>query len=294
MPKCILCENSKFSKLSKKVRDSDQFHIIQCLSCKNIQINPIPTINSNKKFYDQNRQIKNMKIDYNLIELRKKSKNDTKRRVAFFKKNIKKNKKILEIGSGNGFFLEELKKENYNINGCEISKERLIHLKKLKNITIYNYDFNFKMSEFEDKFDIVVMFHVLEHISNPKKFLENVRNILKQKGKIIIEVPNSDDHQLVLNENYNQWYWQRAHVNYYHPKTLSKILSKTKFKKIKIFGIQRYSIENMFYWKLKNSPQKENPTFSLTKPYDWIEKSYKTKVEKRMKSDTIIATASKN
>lgn len=291
--KCILCENSKFSKLTKKVRDSDQFNIIQCRNCKNIQINPIPTINDNKKFYDQNRQIKNIKMNYNIVELRKKSEDDTKRRVTFFKKNIKKEKKILEIGSGNGFFLEGLKKEKYNVSGCEISKERLIHLKKLKNTTVYNHDFNFKVSELEGKFDIVVLFHVLEHISNPKKFLENVRGVLKGKGKIIVEVPNSDDHQLTLNENYNQWYWQRAHVNYYHPKTLSEILTKSKFKKIKVFGIQRYSIENMFYWKLKNSPQKENPTFSLSKPFDWIEKSYKTRIEKKRVSDTIIAVATK-
>ena len=293
MPKCILCENSKFSKLIKKVRDSEEFNIIQCKNCKNIQINPIPTINDNKKFYDQNLQIRNIKMNYNIKELRKKSENDTKRRVEFFLKNIKKNKKILEIGSGNGFFLEELKKEKYDISGCEISKERLIHLKKLKNITTYNFDFNFKILELGKKFDVVVMFHVLEHISNPKEFLENVRGVLKDKGKIVIEVPNSDDHQLALNESYNQWYWQRAHVNYYHPKTLSQILNKTKFKKIKMFGIQRYSIENMFHWKLKNSPQKENPSFSLTKPHEWIDILYKAKIEKNMVSDTIIAIATK-
>ena len=52
------------------------------------------------------------------------------------------------------------------------------------------------------KYDVIVMFQVLEHIPEPVLFLKNVGRLLKKTGKLIIEVPNLDDHLLNLNEEY--------------------------------------------------------------------------------------------
>ena len=140
-------------------------------------------------------------------------------------------------------------------------------------------------------FDTIVMFHVLEHMREPIDFMNKCKKMLKPKGKIIVEVPNYDDFQLKLNKKYAEFYWQRAHISYFTPKILKKVFQKSHFKNINIIGIQRYSIENLFSWKLTNKPQIQNPTYDLGEEYSWIESNYKEELEKSLKCDTIIGIA---
>ncbi|HWY34973.1 MAG TPA: class I SAM-dependent methyltransferase, partial [Nitrosopumilaceae archaeon] len=140
-------------------------------------------------------------------------------------------------------------------------------------------------------FDAVVMFHVLEHIPNPISFLNNVKKLLRRGGKLLVEVPNLNDYQLRLNEAYKKWHWQLAHLNYFTPSTLKKVIRSGGFKDVKIQGIQRYSIENMFSWKLTGKPQLNAPTHILPIEYEWLEKYYKNHLERSLQSDAIIAVA---
>ena len=109
---------------------------------------------------------------------------------------------------------------------------------------------------------------------------------------LIIEVPNSNDLLLENNTPYRKWNWQLAHISYFNPKTLKQILKVTKYKKIKIQGIQRYGLENMFNWKIIGKPQLAKPSYEIEDNYDWLETNYKLHLEKNMQSDTIISIAS--
>ena len=93
-----------------------------------------------------------------------------------------------------------------------------------------------------DHFDTIAIFHTLEHISDPITFLKNAKKLLNPKGMVVIEVPNCDDFNLRLNKAYEEFYWERAHIHYFNPKTLSHVLDRSGFNS-KIIGVQRYSIE---------------------------------------------------
>jgi len=60
------------------------------------------------------------------------------------------------------------------------------------------------------KFDVITLFHVLEHIKNPVKTLADLRTYLKADGTLIVEIPNADDFLLQINKNYKDFFWQRA------------------------------------------------------------------------------------
>ena len=283
---CLLCNYNKFEIISSKIRDSKNHKIIKCKKCNHIQIFPVPTINEDKKFYDKNLQDKNINYFGGMKEYRKKSLDDTVRRVNMIKKHIKKSDRILEIGSGHGFFVESLECEGYNITGIEISKEKRRLAKKITKGDILDIDINQEIPKLK-KFNVIVLFHVLEHIINPIEFLKKIKTMMLKNGKIIIEVPNSDDLQLINNQKYLEFYWQRAHIHYFNPKKLKVVLNKAGFTS-KIFGVQRYSIENMISWKLSGKPQLNEPAYNLKKPYDWIDGIYKKNIEKSLKCDTII------
>lgn len=283
---CLLCNHNKFETISSKIRDSKKHKIIKCRKCNHIQIFPVPTIDEDKEFYDKNLQDKNINYFGGINEQRKKSLEDTLRRLNMIKKYVKKSDKILEIGSGHGFFLESMHKQGYKITGIEISKEKRLLAKRITKAKILDIDINQKIPKLE-KFNVIILFHVLEHIIDPVEFLKKLKSMLSTNGKIIVEVPNSDDLQLMNNQKYTEFYWQRAHIHYFNPTRLKIVFKKAGLTR-EIFGIQRYSIENMLSWKITGKPQLHEPTYSLEKPYDWLDDLYKNKLENLLKCDTII------
>ena len=128
--RCILCKNEKFQLISKKTRDSKKHKIIRCLKCNHIQLFPIPTLIDEKKFYDENLQDKSINDIGSIKRARRKMMYDNIRRYQFIQKIISKKSRVLEIGSGHGFFLEIMKTNGFDIIGYDISKEKRKYSKK--------------------------------------------------------------------------------------------------------------------------------------------------------------------
>lgn len=288
---CILCKHSKFKIVSSQVRDSKYHKVIKCLKCDHVQLYPIPTPEEDKEFYDKEMQSVGIKYFFSLNELRRLSISDVNRRSVLIQKTIQKtiqkNKKILEIGSGDGFFLEKMQNYGYKMTGIEVSKQRRTKSRKTTNVNVLDIDLVQNVPNI-GSFDGIVLFHVLEHIRDPINFLKNILKLLKPRGKLIVEVPNFNDFQIKLNNAYRDWQYQRAHIHYFTPNILKYVFTQAGLK-VNVIGVQRYSIENMFSWKLTGKPQISNPTFSLTKEYEWIEKHYKIQLENNLTSDTIVA-----
>jgi 2-polyprenyl-3-methyl-5-hydroxy-6-metoxy-1,4-benzoquinol methylase len=290
--KCIICNKRDFRIISKTVRDSKKHRIIECKNCEHIQLNPIPSSSTYKKFYDDDQQLKNINYNFTIKQLEKKSEVDVQRRMQSIKKLNSKKDRILEIGSGNGFFLKNMYNLEYNITGLEISKERREISKEITNAPVINHNLiNAKKSL--GKFDSILLFQVLEHVINPIDFLKKIFVILKKNGFIVIEVPNVKDLQIKLNSNYARWFWQMAHLNYFSKNTLELVLKRSGYRNVKIFGVQRYGVENMLNWQVIKKPQLTETGKNLPPELNWLDKYYKQKLEKNMISDTLFLIAQK-
>lgn len=204
---CILCKHSKFKIVSSQVRDSKYHKVIKCLKCDHVQLYPIPTPEEDKEFYDKEMQSVGIKYFFSLNELRRLSVSDVNRRSVLIQKTIQKNKKILEIGSGDGFFLEKMQNYGYKMTGIEVSKHRRIKSRKTTNVKVLDIDLVQNVPNI-GSFDGIVLFHVLEHIRDPINFLKNILKLLKPRGKLIVEVPNFNDFQIKLNNAYRDWQYQ--------------------------------------------------------------------------------------
>jgi len=291
--RCIICKKSKYTTISKNTRDSNH-KILKCETCNHVQIFPTMSKKETREFYDQDKQLRAIIDKINFKEMEDKTKLDIRNRYSLISKYINKKSKILEIGSGYGFFLKFLKNKGCNIEGVEISEIRRNYSKKKVNCKIHNINFNENHIHEIGEFDIITMFQVLEHISEPIQFLKNIKSIMKENGKLIIEVPNLSDIQIKNNLEYKKWFWQVAHVSYYNPQTLKNVLKKVGFVNVEINGLQRYGLENMFHWKILKKPQLKHPSKKIEKDFEWLEKYYKSELEKRRISDTITCIASKN
>lgn len=152
---------------------------------------------------------------------------------------------ILEIGCGTGFLLNNLKNLGANVVGIEPGEDN--HQAKSKYDIEIVSDY-FPSSKITDKFDIIIFYNVLEHISNLEFFLINVKAQLKANGRVYFAVPDcsrailSGDISMLIHE----------HIYYFTNGTLSntiqnilKVVPKIEKSKFgsELYGLISFNIE---------------------------------------------------
>jgi 2-polyprenyl-6-hydroxyphenyl methylase/3-demethylubiquinone-9 3-methyltransferase len=172
-------------------------------------------------------------------------------RIKYIQDVVNKKKldkmKILDLGCGGGLISEGLSKIGANVKGIDFVKDNIniarIHAKKS------NLNIDYKMLDFENekirsKFDIIVIFEVLEHLSDWKSFIKKIQSNLKSNGILIISTINknliSKFLTIDLAENFLNWIPRNTH-NYHkfiRPKELEFFLNQNNFKNISFKGLQ--------------------------------------------------------
>lgn len=150
--------------------------------------------------------------------------------VDFLKKlakSLSKNhatKKVLEVGSHDGYFLKLLFDFGWDVAGVDPSPISKTAVKK------YNFDIKenyFSSNLYKDKkFNLLVARHVLEHIDDPIEFLLDFKKVLTKKGRIYIEAPSLA--YMVEKKNYQDIHFE--HLSYFTFDFLKKLISNCGFE----------------------------------------------------------------
>ena len=291
---CNLCGLRSFDLVKQDLRDDKvRYKVFKCKDCKHIQLIPKPSKEDDREFYDKNLQDKRRQKEIEFEKLKINNQFDTERHVRLIISLCKdKNCKILDIGSGYGFFVNGLHERQFtNVTGIEISKERREISQANGPVKILDCDINDPDSDI-GMFDIITLFHVLEHVADPIGFLKNISKIMKRNGTLICEVPNVREMLLDHSEEYNDFYWIRAHLNYFSDVSLSLCFEKAGFNKgTKISFEQRYGLINLCNWLATGKPQLEKPFFEILKDYASVESFYREWLKSIQRTDTLIAIA---
>ncbi len=215
---CILCNSDKLIDL----KGFEKAYLCKCISCSLVFSKRIA---SKEELYDY---YKNYGINTYLSPL------TIKRYNALLDKfePYRKTNKILDIGCGIGFFLDEAKKRGWEVYGTELS-EKTAEICNQKGITIALGPLNAKNYD-PESFDIITSFEVIEHINNPKIELKNLNEIVRAGGLVYITTPNFDSllrHKLKSSYNIISY---PEHLTYYTAKTLTGAFKTHGFKKLKI------------------------------------------------------------
>ena len=171
--------------------------------------------------------------------------NNFKKIINIIKNHQKKNElKILEIGSGDGFFIEECKNQNINIIGSEGDDEQFKNLKKkFSNIKKISLPLKNDFNEF-NKFDYIVFNDVFEHLENLNLVLSQLKKFLNINGKIVINLPSSSGLIFKFSEfiskfgitNFYNRLWQKdlssPHLSYFNNSNLSMLFKNSGYNLI--------------------------------------------------------------
>jgi len=217
MKQCIIC-NSNF----KKIND----FVFKCKKCSFFKSTLLPGYGREIEGISELRQ-RNFKKIIKIIKSLNKSQNF----------------KILEIGSGNGFFIEECKKISINITGSE-ADEKQYQLLKLKYDNTLKLNLPLKDIEKKfDKYDYIIFNDVFEHLEDLDLVIEQLKKFIKNNGQIIINLPSSDGlifkFSNILNKlgfkNFYNRLWQKdlssPHLSYFNNLNLELLFKKHNFIK---------------------------------------------------------------
>lgn len=107
------------------------------------------------------------------------------KKLSWIKSKKGENSRLLDIGAGTGDFLLRAKDKNWKVNGVEPNpKARSLAAKK--GIELFENTAEFP----SHSFDVITMWHVLEHVPNLNDQLEELERILKPDGLLVVAVPN--------------------------------------------------------------------------------------------------------
>jgi SAM-dependent methyltransferase len=140
--------------------------------------------------------------------------------------------KLLDVGTGFGFFLVEMKKRGWEAEGVEISQKAMDYARDVFGLTILPGPLE-KAGFPDNDFDAVTAFYVIEHLSHPMGFLRECYRILKPGGLLLLRYPHTTPVKNLL-EFFgikNRLYDLPAHLSDFSPKMIQQCLEKIGFEK---------------------------------------------------------------
>lgn len=148
---------------------------------------------------------------------------------------------FLDIGTGIGTMLSVASKRGFVVYGVELSDWAAKFARETKGLNVFTG--SLKDSKLlPESFDVVVINHVLEHVSEPCALLVEIHRILKKDGILVIGVPNFGSIMARLQKDKWQSIRPEEHIWHFSSKTLGQTVNHTGFYKVYFESCENHPI----------------------------------------------------
>jgi len=237
------CPGCLFSHIERGVFKSHSGFMSQadcphdrCIDCGTVFMNPRPTAEELRKFY------LSTVMEGSVEDVARSSANRVldKDKFAYFRSNrilplidhVPNGARIFDVGCGAGAFIYAMKQEGYDVRGSDLSKVSVDigrELLGLDRSVIQVGDISEVPAD--QKFDLVTLWTVIEHLLSPEIFLNHLReNCLAPKGQIVLEFPTVDSLMFEFCREHFFWVMPPYHINLFSNQGIKSLLRRAQFE----------------------------------------------------------------
>tara|TARA_R110002126_G_scaffold84694_4_gene205724 strand:+ start:297 stop:1142 length:846 start_codon:yes stop_codon:yes gene_type:complete len=227
------------AKENIKVKDhsvsGEEFELIQNLEYDFLETTPQPSSDKLHEYYKSEDYISHTDSKRNLFEkayhlVRTIS---LKKKLRLINSSVSKSKNLLDVGCGTGDFLQTAQQNNWQVSGIEPNEQARHIANKKTNNSVFEIEALLKFES--NSFDVITLWHVLEHLPNLEDHIRVFKKLLKPKGTLIIAIPNYKSYDAKHYKQFWAAYDVPRHLWHFNQASISKLVSKQslKVKKVK-------------------------------------------------------------
>ena len=225
---CILCNSTRRRELISQA----EWTVFKCADCGLGFLDPRPDRNELDELYRSDyfssHYDEGLKVGSPEMK-RRLSQED--HRIRFFR-GIKKQGRILDIGCGMGYFLHAARAFGYQVEGMDVSGDSASYVEETLKIPVTTGSIE-EVTFQPESFDIITMWHALEHTPDPRVHVEKAWNWLKPGGLFVVDVPNHEGTDAIhLWDAWDGWSLP-YHLYHFTPATLNALLMRFGFTPIR-------------------------------------------------------------
>ena len=209
----------------------ETFSIAECTVCTLRFTQDVPDPDSISAFYKSENYISHTNTSKGFINRAYKvvrTRTITSKRKLIQKITRNKKGRLLDVGSGIGSFVSEMQQYGWDITGLEPDDEARSLAKKLYRLDLSDTSLFYRLPP--GSFDAITLWHVLEHVHDLSAYIKQLKNLLKESGKLFIAVPNYTSKDAAIYKEYWAAYDVPRHLYHFSPKAMQVLVEKNDLK----------------------------------------------------------------
>ncbi len=270
---------TKTSKVLLEVKDhsvsKETFQLVKNAEMDYLETIPQPAENELGKYYESEDYISHTDAKRSLFEkmyhvVKSYSLNKKVKLIDSFKTE---KKTLLDIGAGTGDFLMQAKTKGWEVTGIEPNENAIANATK-KGIALHT-----SLEKITNqKFDVITLWHVFEHLPNLENQIEQITSLLKPNGVLVIAVPNYKSYDAAYYKEFWAAYDVPRHLWHFSKEGIAQLFSKQNFSISKILPLifdafyvsllsEKYKNGKMNYFKAFQIGMRSNTMAKATGEY---------------------------
>jgi SAM-dependent methyltransferase len=239
---CPVCLSGTKVKIHSQKFDSfskgsllEGYDVVLCRGCGGAFADNIPAQQEFDRYYGQM-----SKYEYDISDgiVNEYDADIFRKSAEFLAPLIERNAVIADVGCATGALLNEFKKRGFtNLTGFDPSYSCCQSGRRLYGIDIRQSTIN-QLRAVTDRFDVVMMTGVLEHLCDVETSIRLLKTLLKPGGNIYLGVPDASSYHRYFGAPFQ--YFSMEHVNFFAPNSLSNLMLRHGFETVKIQRFERY------------------------------------------------------